>query len=211
MDATRPLPLVCALYAVESPDGVWMSLPRRLGVCGLVTLEHDLGTAIIIAGIVLGMLYIAGMNGRQVGLIAGLGAVAASGLIFSSSERMSRILSFLNPSADPQGLELPAVAVARRARPGRLVRGRARGRASRSSSTCPRRTRDMIFAILGEEFGLIGATLVILLFAAFARRLLAARPAVRRPHGKVPDRRVRYAGHSPGRRQHRRSRSERCP
>jgi cell division protein FtsW len=138
-----------------------------LGICGLVTLEGDLGTALIIAGLLVGMLWVAGMKGRQVALIAGVGAAAALGLVCSSAERMSRIFSFLHPSADPQGasyqLSQSLVALGR----GGLL-GVGPGQSIQKFQYLPKAHTDMIFSILGEEFGLLGTTAVLVLFAAFA-------------------------------------------
>jgi cell division protein FtsW len=138
-----------------------------LGICGLVTLERDLGTAIIIGGLLLGMLWLAGMKARHWALLAGGSLVAAVGLVFSSPERMSRFLSFLNPSADPQGssyqLWQSLVALGR----GGWF-GVGPGESIQKFSYLPKAHTDMIFSILGEEFGLLGAFAVLVLFAAFA-------------------------------------------
>jgi cell division protein FtsW len=138
-----------------------------LGAGALVVLEGDLGTAIIIAGLALGLLWLGGMNGRQWVLAAGTVVVAALAFTFSSHERTSRVLSFLNPSADPQGssfqLSQSLVAMGR----GGWF-GVGPGESVQKFQYLPKAHTDMIYAILGEEFGLIGAGLVILLFALFA-------------------------------------------
>ncbi|OFV85269.1 MAG: hypothetical protein A2W26_09330, partial [Acidobacteria bacterium RBG_16_64_8] len=137
------------------------------GICGLVVLEGDLGTAIIIAGLTLGLLWLRGMNGRHWALIASGGAVAALAVTLSSKERMSRLLSFVDPSADPQGssfqLSQSLVALGR----GGWF-GVGPGQSVQKYQYLPKAHTDMIYAILGEEFGLLGAALVILLFAALA-------------------------------------------
>jgi len=138
-----------------------------LGMCGLVILEGDLGTAVIIAGLLLGVLWIGGMRGSQWLAVAGAGVVGALAFTFSSSERMSRVLSFLNPSADPQGtsfqLSQSLVAMGR----GGWF-GVGPGGSVQKFQYLPQAHTDMIYAILGEEFGLLGAGLVIVLFGLFA-------------------------------------------
>jgi cell division protein FtsW len=138
-----------------------------LGMCALVTWEGDLGTALIIAGLLIGLLWVAGMKGKQVALLGSLGTVTALGLVCSSSERMSRIFSFLNPSADPQGssyqLSQSLVALGR----GGWL-GVGPGESIQKFQYLPKAHTDMIFSILGEEFGLIGTTAVIALFVVFA-------------------------------------------
>ncbi|MFH0916755.1 MAG: putative lipid II flippase FtsW [bacterium] len=138
-----------------------------LSACVLVVFEGDLGTAIIIAGLVLGLLWLGGMKGRHWALVAGAGGAAALAFTFSSHERMSRVLSFLDPSADPQGssfqLSQSLVALGR----GGWF-GVGPGESVQKFQYLPKAHTDMIYAILGEEFGLLGAGLVILLFAVFA-------------------------------------------
>ena len=136
-------------------------------MCMLVYLEHDLGTAIIIAGLMVGMLWIGGMRGGQLGLLAGVGLGAAGGLILSSSVRMSRILSFLNPSNDPNGSSYQLTqSLIGLGRGGWF--GVGPGQSVQKYQYLPKARSDMIFAILGEEFGLVGAGLVIVLFIVLA-------------------------------------------
>jgi cell division protein FtsW len=138
-----------------------------LGMCGLVMIEGDLGTAIIIAGLLLGMLWIGGMRGRNWALVAFTGLATAVAFTFSSGERTSRVLSFLDPSADPQGASFQlSQSLVALGRGGWL--GVGPGQSVQKFSYLPKAHTDMIFAILGEEFGLLGAGLVLLLFALFA-------------------------------------------
>lgn len=136
-------------------------------LCGLVTLEGDLGTAIIMAGLLMGMLWLGGMKAKHwLALTAGGVAVAIT-LIFTNSERMSRIFSFLNPSADPEGssyqLGQSLVALGRGG-----VSGVGPGESVQKFQYLPKAHTDMIFSILGEEFGLLGAGFVLVLFGVFA-------------------------------------------
>ncbi len=146
---------------------VWPFGIIGLGMCGLVTLEGDLGTAIIIGGLLLGLLWLAGMKAKHWILLAGSSLAAAAGVILSSPERTSRIFSFLNPSADPQGssyqLWQSLVALGR----GGWF-GVGPGESIQKFQYLPKAHTDMIFSILGEEYGLLGALAVIILFGAFA-------------------------------------------
>ena len=104
---------------------MWPFGVTGLVMCALVYLEGDLGTAIIIAGPLDGDVVAGGHEEQPLGsssALAGLGG--ALGLTLRSSVRMSRILSFLEPVGRSPGFELPVDAVADRAWPGRLVRGR---------------------------------------------------------------------------------------
>jgi cell division protein FtsW len=136
-------------------------------MCGLVTLEGDLGTAIIIAGLLMGMLWLGGMQRKHWLGVAGAMIVTAMALVFSSHERMSRVFSFLHPSASTlsDGYQLRQSLIAL-GRGGWL--GVGPGESIQKFQYLPKAHTDMIFSILGEEFGLLGAGFVILLFAVFA-------------------------------------------
>jgi cell division protein FtsW len=136
-------------------------------MCLLVVWERDLGTAIIIAGLMLGMLWIGGIKGGQLALLGGVGLAGAAGLILTSPERISRFLSFWDPGKDPSGssyqLNQSLVALGR----GGWF-GVGPGQSVQKYQYLPKARSDMIFAILGEEFGLIGTAFVIILFIVFA-------------------------------------------
>ncbi len=150
------------LRSLMMPFGV-----AGLGMCGLVLLEPDLGTAVIIAGLVLGLLWVAGMKVRHWLVLSGLGVGLAAVAVLINEERTSRILSFLNPGADPygSGFQLSQSLVA-------LGRGGwfgvGPGESVQKFQYLPKAHTDMIFAILGEELGLVGAGFIILLFGLFA-------------------------------------------
>ena len=181
-------------------DGRFWSLhvavrPGSLVMCVLVYWRADLGTAIIIAGPDAGDAVARRHEGQALGAASPAGLGGAAGLTLMSSERMSRVLSFLNPSNDPAGIELPADAIAGRAGPGRLVRGGPG--AERAEVPVPpqgahrhdlRHPRRGVRAAGGGS----GHPSV----RAFRRRVLAACPPLRGSHGKTPDRRVWHAGHS---------------
>ncbi len=136
-------------------------------MCGLVLAEPDLGTAVIIGGLMLGFLWVGGMRGRHFALITGAGLGLATLMVLIDAEKKSRFLAFLDPGADPygSGFQLSQALVA-------LGRGGwfgvGPGESVQKFSYLPKAHTDMIFAILGEEFGLVGAGLVVLLFAGFA-------------------------------------------
>jgi len=146
---------------------VWPFGMVAAAMCGLVVLEGDLGTAIIIAGLLLGILWLAGMKRSHWLAVSGASAAVAAALVFSSSERKARIFSFLDPSADPLGdsyqLWQSLVALGR----GGWF-GVGPGESIQKFQYLPEAHTDMIFSILGEEFGLVGTGLVLVLFGLFA-------------------------------------------
>ena len=138
-----------------------------LAVCGLVLLEPDLGTAVIIAGLVMGLLWIGGM--KMTHWLWSAVAAGAAGCLCSVHQRGTDEPRPLlpRPLRRPARHRLSADAVA-----GGLGRGGwfgvGPGESVQKFNYLPKAHTDMIFAILGEEFGLLGAGLVILLFAVFA-------------------------------------------
>lgn len=146
---------------------IWPFGMVAAGMCGLVVLEGDLGTAIIVAGLLLGMLWLAGMKrSHWWGLFGAFAAVAAA-LVLSSGERRARVLSFIDPSADPLGesyqLWQSLVALGR----GGWF-GVGPGQSVQKFQYLPEAHTDMIYSILGEELGLVGTAAVLLLFGLFA-------------------------------------------
>jgi cell division protein FtsW len=138
-------------------------------LCGLVMWENDFGTAIIITGLVVGMLWLAGMKAKQWLLLTGGGALVGGGLmlLLARGKMISRIAAMLDPWADPEktGYQLRQALLA-------LGRGGwfgvGPGRSVQKFDYLPEAHNDMIFAILGEEFGFFGATLIIGLFVTLA-------------------------------------------
>jgi cell division protein FtsW len=135
-------------------------------MCLLVMWEHDLGTAIIIAGLLLGMLWMGGMKGIHLGLIGSAGMAGAVGFTLMSSERMSRILAWINPSAYPDDSWQLRQALIGLGRGGWF--GVGPGQSIQKYQWLPKARSDMIFGIIGEEFGLAGAAVLIFLFIALA-------------------------------------------
>jgi cell division protein FtsW len=139
-------------------------------VIGLVVLGHDLGTALVLLSIVLGLLWVVGAPTRMfVGamLVAG---VAALGLAASSAERMERLTSFADPFASEavyQGAGWQAAHGIFAMSTGGLF-GKGIGASQQKWGDLPAAHTDFIFAVLGEELGLVGTLLVLGLFLTLA-------------------------------------------
>jgi cell division protein FtsW len=142
---------------------------RPIGVvtaiaCGLILLEPDLGTVIAIAVMVGAMLLVSGAPFR---LLVGAGALAfglAAAAIWLEPYRRTRFLSFLDPWSDPQGAGYQTVQAMISLGSGGPF-GVGLGQSVGKVNYLPEAHTDMIFAIIGEELGLIGASLVIAAFA----------------------------------------------
>jgi cell division protein FtsW len=146
----------------------WIGLvPALVGIGGLAALiiKEDLGTGALI-GAVASLVLIAG--GARVWHFLLLSPIAAAGVYFavaSSAYRRNRILAFLDPYADPQGIGYHSIqSIA--AVSGGGIWGRGLGAGLQKFGYLPEDTNDFIFGIICEELGVPGAAMVIALFAA---------------------------------------------
>ena len=134
----------------------------------VVYFGKDMGTGVVMAITLAGLFLFAGMKlSSWLGLMA-LGALAAVVLVMMSGSRRARFAAWMNPTeADPMGVnwqfEKGTWALAQGG-----IFGSGLGRSRMKWSWIPEVQNDFIFAIIGEELGLIGALFVILLFCALA-------------------------------------------
>ncbi len=151
-------------------DWRWTLFPvlAYLGViAGLIMLQPNLGTTIIVAAIVLIMLLAAGVRLLPLFLATVLGTALASLSVAFTSFRRTRLLMFLDPMRDPRGVGLQNVqSMVAMANGG--VFGRGLGRSTVKWGYLPYAWTDFIFAVIGEELGLLGAVFVVVLFLAMA-------------------------------------------
>lgn len=146
-------------------------------VFGLVVLQPDLGSAFVIGATAVGMYFVAGAPLRH--LILGLvgGAVGILFLIFGAAYRLDRVRSYLHATPDPLGIDWN-ITQAKIALGSGGVLGRGLGASRQKFYYLPNAHTDAIFAVVGEELGLIGGLLVLALFATIAYRgLCIARDA----------------------------------
>jgi cell division protein FtsW len=149
----------------------------------LLLLEPDLGTAIAIFLMLGGMLLVAGTPVRP--LAAGLSLATALGLvaIWFEPYRRARIFSFVNPWHDAQGAGFQIVqAMIGLGSGGPFGVGLGQGVAK--ANYLPEAHTDMIFAVIGEELGLVGTTALIAAYATFAYVGLRIALRCRDPFGK---------------------------
>jgi cell division protein FtsW len=143
-------------------------LPVALVVVTLIVLEPDLGTAVSLAIVVGGLLFFAGVSMRLMAALSIGGIAGAVVLGLSAGYRHSRITAFLSPdSGDPLGATYQArQALYSLADGGLFGVGLGQGRAK--WSYLPNAHNDFIFAIIGEELGMLGALAVLVLFGLLA-------------------------------------------
>ncbi|WP_107704824.1 putative lipid II flippase FtsW [Nocardioides allogilvus] len=142
-------------------------VPGMLLATGLVVAGRDLGTALVLFAILLGMLWVVGAPARLfVVCISIVGAVALL-LAAMDSERLSRITNFADPFKDYLGSGWqPAHGLYALSSGGWL--GEGIGGSAQKWGSLPEAHTDFIFAVLGEELGLAGTLLVISLFFTIA-------------------------------------------
>jgi cell division protein FtsW len=140
---------------------------------GLIVLQPDLGTAIACAGISACILYVAGMRLRYFAYAFGASLVPLYVLIFHVAWRRDRILAFLNPYADRQKAGFHIVQSLIAVGTGGLT-GTGLMEGKQKLFYLPEPHTDFIFAVTAEELGLVGALIVVALFAIFLWRGLRA-------------------------------------
>lgn len=139
-------------------------------------LQPDTGTLLVIGFALTGMYIAAGARPIDLAALAGIATVALGTLILIRPYLMERILTFLNPAADPLGasyqLQQSLIAVGS----GGWF-GRGFGQSIQKFSFLPEPIGDSIFSVAAEEFGFVGMVLLLSLFTFFAWRglLIASR------------------------------------
>ena len=137
---------------------------------GILLLQPDMGSAAVITAIVAGMVWLAGAAWRHI-FVLGLLTLPAFGFAAMEPYRLRRIVSFMDPWADPfaSGFQLTQalIAVGR----GELF-GVGIGASIQKLFYLPEAHTDFIFAVLAEEFGLAGVIAVLLLFLLLVTRIM---------------------------------------
>ena len=151
--------------------------------CVLVLAEPDLGTAIAIVLMLAAILLVAGTPTRL--LAVATSATLAVGLfaIWLEPYRRARVFSFLNPWGDSQGAGFQTVQAMIGLGSGGVF-GVGLGQSIQKIFYLPEAHTDMIFAIVGEELGLVGSACVMFAYLAFAYAGLRVALACKDPFGK---------------------------
>ena len=172
--------LYAAGYMVRKMDvkenfwaAVW-PMAAAVGVMGVLLLaEPDMGAFLVIAIIAMGILFLGGVNARMFFLISGV-LVAAFGLMIAFNDyRRARIFAYLDPwsehNALAKGYQLThsLIAVGR----GEIF-GVGLGGSVEKLHWLPEAHTDFLLAVIGEEFGLVGVLVLIVLFLWMTRRII---------------------------------------
>ena len=133
----------------------------------LVVVQRDLGTALVLFAILLGLLWVVGVPARLFGLAISIVGVLAFYLAASNDERRARLTSFIDPFQDFQGAGWQAGHGLLGMSSGGIF-GKGLSASQQKWGSLPEAHTDFIFAVLGEELGLVGTLLVLALFGAIA-------------------------------------------
>jgi len=148
----------------------WLLIPAAMiGLpVGLVALQPDLGTAVLIALTGMAIVVLAGLSWRliAIGVIGALAAVVPVVTFVLHDYQRERIFTFLNPESDPSGSGYHILQSMIALGSGGLL-GKGYGLGSQSQlNFLPEKQTDFIFATLAEEFGFVGCVSVLILYAA---------------------------------------------
>ncbi len=132
----------------------------------LVMAEPDLGTALVISFSVATLLIAGGVKLRHLGLVAGALVLLALIAILIEPYRRARLLGFLHPGADAGGAGFQAIQAKIALGSGGIF-GVGLGESVQKAFYLPEAHTDMIAAVIGEELGLVGITVLIGLFGMF--------------------------------------------
>jgi cell division protein FtsW len=179
---------VSAYLARKPPPRTLKGIGKPIGLlvgafCVLILLEPDLGTVITIVVMVGAVLLVSGTPlptlGAAYGLVFSLAALA----IWASPYRRARLLVFLDPWKDPSNNGLQNVQAQISLGSGGIF-GRGLGEGIEKIHYLPEAHTDMIFAVIGEELGLVGAAVLIAGYCAFAYAGLRLALSCKDPFGK---------------------------
>ena len=143
-------------------------------VCvALIVAQPDLGTSVDVVLIMAAILFVAGLSWKWLAVGAAAGLPALLLLIMHASYRQARLMAFLHPDSDPQGAGFQLLQSLIAVGSGGFT-GVGLMESKQKLFYLPEAHTDFIFAVICEELGFLGATIVIALFAMYAWRGLRA-------------------------------------
>lgn len=139
---------------------IWMGIPL-----GLIFLQPDLGSTLLLFSIGVGIFFAAGGSLQLIAGLAGGGSLLALVAILLAPYRLRRLTTFLNPESDPLGASFHIRQITLALGRGGLF-GQGLGKSSQRVAYIPEASSDSIFAIVGEEIGFVGSSILIGLYLA---------------------------------------------
>lgn len=153
----------------------WQGFLKPMLIVGvmvfLLLLEPDFGSSVVLSATIISMMFIAGVRMFHFSLLIGIAVSGMAAIAILSPYRMRRLITFLDPWADQfnSGYQLTQSLIGFGR--GEWI-GLGLGNGLQKLFFLPEAHTDFIFAIIAEEFGLVGATLVVGVFVALIVRIL---------------------------------------
>jgi rod shape determining protein RodA len=172
------VPMMCAWYLHERPlPPSWPSLAVLALLIfvpvGLTAVQPDLGTAALIAAAGALVIVLAGLRLRVMAAMLLLGALGAwAGWRFMHDYQRKRVLTFLDPQTDPLGAGYHIIQSQIAIGSGGVFGKGWMNGSQAQLQFLPERSTDFIFAVIGEEFGLLGLLLLLLLYVFVVSRAI---------------------------------------
>ena len=138
-------------------------------LAGLVLAQPDLGSCLTLLVLTVGLLFLAGASTKWLAMLVVPALPLAAFAVWIAPYRMRRVFAFLDPWQDPRGSGFQIIQSWLALGGGGLF-GRGIGESKQKLFYLPEAHTDFIFAIVGEELGFLGATLVVALFAVLVWR-----------------------------------------
>jgi cell division protein FtsW len=176
-ELSKPALVIFLSYFLERRAGgegqFWTTfMPCAIVTCalaGLIVIEPDLGTAMMLGVIFVVVVYTAGARLKHLAMVAAPALLLLAGLLIFVPFRSRRLITFLDPWADPQGSGFQVVqSLIAVGSGGANGLGFAQGK--QKMLFLPFAHSDFIYAVVGEELGMVGALAVIAVFALFLWR-----------------------------------------
>ncbi len=147
-----------------------MPVLGMIGLAGALLLpQPDTKSVVLITVSVLSIAYVAGMRWKHIFIIFSMGIATVVVLAMTRSYVMDRIETFIHPASDTQGESYQVIQSQIAIGSGKII-GRGLGQSVQKFSYLPEPQGDSIFAVVGEEFGFVGSTLLIALYVGFVLR-----------------------------------------
>jgi rod shape determining protein RodA len=172
------VPMMCAWYLHERPlppnfSSLMVLAALILIPVGLVAIEPDLGTAALIGVAGALVIVMAGLQVRVMTALMGLAAVGAwFGWRFMHDYQRKRVLTFLDPQTDPLGAGYHIIQSQIAIGSGGIFGKGWMNGSQAQLDFLPERSTDFIFAVIGEEFGLLGLAILLVLYMFVTARAI---------------------------------------
>ena len=156
-------------FLKDYKKGVFPILGILLFIFGLIMLEPDFGTGMVLVVSVIAIMFVAGVNMKFFFILGAVGVVGIIVLVMIAPYRMDRITSFIDPWSDPLGTGFQIIQSLYAIGPGGLL-GMGLFNSRQKHFYLPEPQTDFIFSIISEELGVLGVIIVVSLFGILLYR-----------------------------------------